>query len=98
MKFYSKRGIAVHTMVLVMMMAMFAGVAIFLLYKFTSPAPMEATKIVCELKKVRYCADWSSNDYVKSPWEWDEKNPKDCTEFNIRQPTVSECTDMLEKV
>jgi hypothetical protein len=89
----ARRGIAVHTLVLVIMMAMFAIVAVFLFYKWATPSAIEATAVSCEFKKLAYCADWKTNAYgATKPWSWDDKPPAGCESFGVAQPlTRDDC-------
>ena len=82
----ASRGVAVHTLVLVIMIAMFAIVAVFLFYKWATPSVVEATAISCEFKKLSYCADWKANRYGDRPWSWGEKQPLKCEAFGITMP------------
>lgn len=81
-----------HTLVLVIMIAMFAIVAVFLFYKWAQPSVIEATTISCEFKKLAYCADWKQNGYGTTPWTWSEKQPLGCEAYGVTQPvTKDEC-------
>ncbi len=86
----NKHGIAVHTLVLVIMMGLFALVALFLFYKWATPSAVEATAASCAFKKIAYCTDWSANDYGKTPWDWNKKPPFGCEDFGIEKPTSAE--------
>lgn len=86
-----QRGIAVHTLVLVIMMAMFAIVAVFLFYKWATPSVVEATAISCEFKKLSYCADWKTNAYgANKPWSWGDKPPAGCESYGVSQPLAKD--------
>lgn len=80
------QGVAVHTLVLVIMIAMFAIVAIFIFYKWAQPSAIEATTVSCDFKKLAYCADWKVNGYGTRPWDWDTKQPAGCEAFDVPQP------------
>ena len=84
-------GIAVHTMVLILMIGMFTVVSLFLLYSWVKPSTIEANKISCELKRVAYCTDWDSNDYDTEPWDWEDRQPLNCQKFQINKPTSGDC-------
>jgi hypothetical protein len=86
----SSRGVAVHTLVLVIMIAMFAIVAIFIFYKWASPSIVEATAVSCDFKKLAYCADWRANAYGPTPWDWSTKQPTGCDAFGITQPATKD--------
>ncbi len=90
-----RKGLAVHTMVLIIMIGMFTAVSLFLFYKWASPSIKNATKASCVVKQISYCTDWSVNDFNQIPWEWDEKNPKDCHNVGISEPTVEDCNKIL---
>jgi hypothetical protein len=91
------RGVAVHTLVLVIMMAMFAIVAVFIFYKWT-PTLIVASQAACEMKKITYCGDWKANGYGSEPWTdgWDKKQPLDCEQYGIMKPTdMATCSEIL---
>jgi hypothetical protein len=80
----------VHTLVLVIMIAMFAIVAVFLFYKWATPSVVEATAISCEFKKLSYCADWKTNAYGDAPWSWGDKPPAGCESFGVARPLAKD--------
>ncbi len=84
------KGIAVHALVLVIMIGLFTLVALFIFYKWATPSSLAATSASCTFKKLSYCTDWGSNDYQKSPWDWDKKAPFECEQFGITRPTEKE--------
>jgi hypothetical protein len=93
----SKKAMAVHTIVLVIMMAFFAIVAFLILYQWTNYTNLEANRTSCAFKKVAYCTDWKANNYKSEPWNWGDKAPKSCDEFGITKPTASsDCESLLK--
>lgn len=90
MKAFGNSGIAVHTLVLVIMIGLFALVALFLFYKWAVPSTIEATAASCAFKKIAYCTAWSANEYGTTPWNWDENSPFGCAEFGIEEPMSEE--------
>ncbi|MCX6820871.1 MAG: hypothetical protein NT016_02895 [Candidatus Aenigmarchaeota archaeon] len=84
------RGVAVHTLVLVIMIAMFAILAIFIFYKWASPSVVEATTVSCDFKKLAYCGDWKANAYGTTPWDWSTKQPTGCDAYGITQPATKD--------
>jgi len=82
-----KKAIATHTIVLVIMMGMFAIVAFWLFYKWADVTNIEATAASCTFKKIAYCTDWKfNNNYGNDPGTWDDP-PTGCEEFDILKPT-----------
>lgn len=90
----ARRGIAVHTLVLVIMIAMFTLVAVFIFYKWAAPSAVEATSVSCYFKKLSYCADWKSNGYGTTPWDWDSKQPTGCEDYGITKPVTKDDCDV----
>ena len=88
---FSSKAIAVHTIVLVIMMAFFAIVGLFLFYIWTDQADIQASAATCQFKSVAYCTEWKLNSYGETPFNWDEKKPLGCEEFDIREPTIDDC-------
>jgi hypothetical protein len=82
------RGIAVHTMVLIIMVGFFALVSFFIFYKWAAPMEIETTVASCTFKKASYCTDWAVNDYRVGgePWNWYDKEPKNCESVGISKP------------
>ena len=87
-----RKGVAVHTLVIIIMMAMFLTVSVFLFYQWATPSVVEATSISCTFKKIAYCADWKANGFGSTPWPWGDKPPTGCEKFGITMPVAkNEC-------
>jgi len=91
----SEKAIAVHTIVLVIMMGLFAVFAIFMFYKFSEGTNIESTAATCAFKKIMYCTDWKANNYGGEPWNWADKSPAGCSKFGIGKPTKEDCEEMM---
>jgi hypothetical protein len=91
---FSKKAIAVHTIVLVIMMGFFAIVGFFFFYKWSDEVEIQASETSCTFKKIAFCTDWKLNNYGDTPFNWDEKKPVGCEEFGIEEPTIDECQKM----
>ena len=91
------KGIAVHTIVLVIMMGMFAAVAFWLFSVWSGATGVEASRTSCVFKRITYCTDWKSNDYNDEPGDWEDRAPTGCGSLNppIREPTLSECKSLM---
>lgn len=83
------KGIAVHTIVLVIMMGLFAFIAMYLFYVWADSSNIEATAMSCTVKRISYCTDWYANNYKEEPWDWDQKAPF-CDDLKIYKPGSSE--------
>jgi len=87
MRIAMKKAIATHMVVLVIMMGLFAIVALFLFYKWADITNIEANTATCTFKRSLYCTDWSvNNNYGTEPWNWDDKPPIGCERFEITKP------------
>ena len=86
------KGIAVHTIVLVIMMGMFAAISFWLFSVWSGTTGVETTRSSCVFKRISYCTDWKFNDYNEEP-DWDA----DCESLDppIRKPTLSECESLM---
>ncbi len=81
------KGIAVHTIVLVIMMGLFAFIAFYLFYVWSSGANVEATAMSCTVKRLSYCTDWKANNYgTEEPWDWNQRPPLGCDNLEIYEP------------
>jgi len=87
---------AVHTIVLVIMMGLFAFVGMFLFYKWSDTTSIQASLASCKLKIVSYCTDWKVNNYADKPWNWNEKNPLGCERFDVKEPTSKQDCEPLQ--
>jgi hypothetical protein len=90
-----RKGVAVHTLVIIIMMAMFAVVSFYLLYYFSEGTGTEANQTTCMYKRIAFCTEWSNNKYGTEPWTWDDRDPQGCEEFDIVKPSVSDCQSIV---
>ena len=74
----SEKAIATHTIVLVIMMGLFAVFAIFMFSEFSKNTAIESTAATCTFKKISYCTEWKTKNYGDVPWGWDDKSPTEC--------------------
>jgi len=87
-----KKAIATHTIVLVIMMGLFAIFGFLLFYKWVGFTEVEATAATCGFKKIFYCEDWKANGYRDEPWNWNDKPPAGCDRFDVTKPgTRDDC-------
>lgn len=92
------KGIAVHTIVLVIMMGMFAAIAFWLFSVWSSATSVEVTRSSCVFKRISYCTDWKFNNYNEDPeWVWGNTDPIGCESLDppINKPTLSECKSLM---
>ena len=94
------KGIAVHTIVLVIMMGMFAAIAFWLFSVWSGATGVEATRSSCVFKRISYCTDWLSNNYNDEhaeQWGWETTAPTGCGSLDppINEPTLSECKSLM---
>lgn len=89
----TRKAIAVHTLFLIIMMALFAVVAFVLFADWTGDTGKQANKTACLFKRTKYCTDWRTNDYGPAPWDWYEKSPKGC---ELLDPPILKPKDKYE--
>lgn len=93
------KGIAVHTIVLIIMMGFFAVAALYILGIWAINTGSQADRTTCAWKKIDYCTDWKGNSYDEGPWDWQSRDPKGCEDLSppILKPfTIAECEIVLE--
>lgn len=98
------KGVAVHTVVVIIMFAFFLFITAIVAYQWMNPVKVQADKISCTFKLIAYCADWKANsanfDTSKRPsWTWSSKNPQGCDAEEIKigppggtEPAASDCS------
>lgn len=91
------KGIAVHTIVLVIMMGMFAVVAFWLFSVWSGVTSVEVTRSSCTSKRISYCTDWGFNNYNDEPNDWENRATTGCGGLDppIYKPTLSECKSLM---
>jgi len=91
------KGIAVHTIVLVIMMGMFAAIAFWLYSVWSGATGVEVTRSSCVFKRISYCTDWKYNNYNDEPDDWEDRAPTGCESLNppIKEPTLSEGKSLM---
>jgi hypothetical protein len=95
-----KKGIATHTLVLMVMIGFFAVIAFYLLYVAIDSERISANTATCLFKKLDYCNGWKANKYDQPPWNWYEREPIGCENLDppIYQPfSRSECDAILDE-
>ncbi len=83
----STKAIATHTLVLVIMMGMFAFVAFLAYANWNETITPIMESYACEFKFRRYCTDWEANNFNTVPWNWNDEEPTSCDDFGITKPT-----------
>lgn len=80
-----KRGIATHTAVLVILIAIFFGFALLLFFRFIVSSTTQANTLLCGLKKWNYCVEWLKTQYDsnKRPYDWNKQGPSGCEKEGI---------------
>lgn len=94
----AKRGIATHTLVLMVMIGFFAVIAFYLLYVAIYSDKVQADQTTCLFKKLDYCNGWRANKYDQPPWDWYNRPPTGCEMLDspIYKPTTrAECDAIL---
>jgi hypothetical protein len=91
------KAIAVHTLVLIAMIGIFAMFSIFIMYKWTDLVNVQASGWTCAYKRLAYCSDWKVNNYGDAPWDWDTKKPLGCGELSnpIPKPVQADCDKLI---
>jgi len=91
------KAIAVHTVVLIAMIGIFAMFAIFVFYKWTDMVNVQASSWTCAFKRLTYCSDWKANEYKTEPWDWDTKKPLGCEDLEnpISRPVIADCDKLI---
>ncbi len=91
------KGVAVHTVVIVIVMAMLAFFSLVLLWHYMAGQQIEANKATCSIKLTNYCIEWYKRGFEEKPDPgWDEIPPENCEDFDITEPTVEECQNILQ--
>ena len=89
-----KKAVSTHTIFLIAIMALFLVFTIIGLWYFIGQAEIEANEATCKEKYLNYCMRWKMNG--EDPGDWDDVNPKNCEELNIRRPsTFDECKNII---
>jgi len=86
----SRKAIATHTLVLVIMIGMFAFIAFIIYADWNETTAPILKSYACQFKLRRYCTDWEANNYNTVPWDWYDEEPKDCAEFGVSKPDSKE--------
>jgi hypothetical protein len=97
-KTMSKKAVAAHALVLIVMIGFFAIVAFFVLSVWLEGTNIETNKATCTFKKVQYCTDWKVNNYDTAPWVWEDRPPKGCevAGIEIKKPTsAADCRGLV---
>jgi hypothetical protein len=90
------KAVAVHTTVIVIMIAFFAVFAFFLLYQWVNGGVKQASEMSCVAKRTDFCLDWNSNNYGTKPWNWQDQDPKTgCEAYQVTEPTADACRTLL---
>jgi hypothetical protein len=92
-----RKAVAVHTVVLIAMIGIFAMFAIFVFYKWTDVINVQASSWTCAFKRLTYCNDWKANEYGTEPWSWDTKKPLGCENLDspINKPVRADCDKLI---
>jgi hypothetical protein len=87
------KAIAIYSTTLVILIAFFLFISIIVLMYWMGIQNKQATQVACGLKLTAYCADWLKSGYDSSsrPTWWDEKDPKNCNEVGIMEPSADDC-------
>ena len=85
------KGIAVQTLVLVIMMGMFAFAAFMIWDSWRNGSGTSFEKAGCISKRLEYCTSWKARGYNNEPWDWYETVSGNCSELGVSRPTQEEC-------
>jgi len=85
------KGIATQTLVLVIMMGMFAFAAFMIWSGWREGSDTSVQKAGCISKRLEYCTSWKARGYSEDPWDWHETVSDSCARLGIYKPTQPEC-------
>ena len=89
------KAVAVHAIVLVIIIAMFAIVAILSFTGYLKIQNVEVGKATCISKFIKFCTEWFREDTAfiseKKPGWWSSQEPTNCDQFNVKEPSPEEC-------
>jgi len=90
----TKKGIAVHAIFLIGVIALFLIFTIAGLWIFLQNSEIEANKATCAEKLINYCIRWKTSG--KDPNDWDKVNPEGCEKFSIEKPSsIDDCKNII---
>jgi hypothetical protein len=86
------KGVAVHTLVIVIMMTMFIFVGIIIFWKWLAATELAASEATCKAKLLHFCTQLIAG---KDP-SWEDIPPKTgCEQFGVFEPSKEECERLI---
>ena len=87
------KGIAIHALVVVAIIGMLIFFGLIVFWTWLNWTTIENSKLACTIKFKNYCTEWFKKNYQEEPYNWNDMNPKDCDQFQIKKPSSKdECT------
>jgi hypothetical protein len=91
----NEKGVAVYVLVLVCIMGILAAFSMYLFYRYVMISVIEKLRMDCVRKTVDFCTEWQASGFGTKPWDWDERPPASCEDFNIVEPTAKRCEHLI---
>jgi hypothetical protein len=93
-----RKGMASHILGIVLIIAVFSFFLVLIVYDWLNTQGLEANQFTCSSKLLNYCADWAGNGFNQKPWDWSQKDPKNCDipSIKISEPlSPADCKALL---
>jgi len=89
------KAIAVQAVFLIGVIAIFLFFIAAIFWGWIDTTKLGTSQATCSAKRISYCAGFTGD---KKPFDWSNKEPLNCDQFNIVKPDDQCCTDNKEDV
>lgn len=91
------KGAAINAAYLVLVIGLFLFASLVIFYRYFNFQNIEANRATCSAKLLNYCTEWWKNGFKKVPYNWNDVEPKDCSNdpIGIFEPTEEECKGLV---
>ena len=89
-----KKAIAAHTIFIVGAITIFILFVTATFFGYIDWSGKNASQFACQSKLLSYCSELQKG---RTPWNWDNKDPKGCENppININQPSADDCKKLF---